>query len=177
MHHTSTGKEDRDGQRTEHRTPHTRVAPVVILAVGEQPDHLEHRGRPEQTTQPVDSQKWHGAHKTEVLRAGIDKNERHKQQTHDKILHGVIAATIVAELLRQPAAGTHVAQHHDVKQGEEYLEVALRRHPQLYVAEALKGSHQFHKTAGVRQHAEHGYRLCEQRQQNAHNHARYREQQ
>ena len=89
----------------------------------------------------------------------------------------MIAATVVAELLRQPAAGTHITQHHDIKQREEYFEIALRCHPQLDVAEALKGGHQLHKTAGVRQHAEHGYRLCEQRQHDTHNHTRYREQQ
>ena len=135
--------------QAEHRRPQLAVRPVVVFGIVEYPHSRQQHHRPHDASQIVDADERYGAHEAEVACAEQEVEQHQAEHSHHKPVHGSPSSEVVAHLCAHPSRHGHVAEHHDVEQREEYLEVTLRSHPQLYVGEALEGGHQFEESAEI----------------------------
>ena len=168
VHHALQTYGERDEHSARDKSEVGRVPPVEPVAIVEQPSHLQPQHTPQQRTHPVDALERndlrHGMEGAcqQSLHKQHDEHERHDEPVHVGPVH------VEGKPCGKIASHLNGAEQNDVQYREEYAEVALGCHPQLYGGHTLECALYLGHTAQHAQHPQQRQRHTECSQQIAH---------
>ncbi|WP_244155150.1 hypothetical protein [Parabacteroides massiliensis] len=159
MEHSLDTEVSCDNEEQQVLLHYLRVEPVVMLAIVEEEDELQHPGRPKQAAEVIDADERQRFHETEVVSGGIyDKCYREQRPSHHPVDDAPIL-TDIDQVFGDPRRQKHISQHEAIEQWEENSEISLRSHPQLDGTHTLETSAEFEETCDIGENAHHGNRI------------------
>lgn len=136
-----------------------RIEPVVVLAIGEEEDELQHPCRPQNAAQIIDTDEGQGFHEAEVVGGDVHDDCHQKQGSRHRPVDDAPILIDINQVFGNPGREEHVSQHDAVEQGEEDGEIALGGHPQLDGTHTFEGSAELEEACDVSENAHQGYRV------------------
>jgi len=105
-----------------------RIEPVVMLAVGEEEDELQHPCRPENAPQIIEADEGQGLHEAEVVGGDIHDECYQQQGACHRPVDDAPILIYINKVFGNPRREEHISQHDAVEQGEEDGKIAFGGH-------------------------------------------------